>query len=273
MEPLAMSPSVFAILTALVEERAGLHYGLDSKDQFTDRVVARAVERGHDSLLDYYYNLRYDDPGGVELQALVESLVIHETYFFRELDQLEVVTDRLAALTREGRSARVWSAACATGEEPLSLAMLLAERDALEPTHIVATDISNRVLERARAGRHPPRSLRSEPPRRVVEPWLRRERDAVLVRRELIDRIEWRQLNLLDAEAVARLGTFDVILCRNVLIYFEEATGRRVVDQLIERLAPGGALFVGVSESLLRFGTSLSCEEKGGVFFYAKAAP
>jgi chemotaxis protein methyltransferase CheR len=269
MDRLPMTPAVFAILAALVEERAGLHYGLDSKDQFMDRVVARAVERGHDSLLDYYYQLRYDDPGGHELQALIESLVVHETYFFRELDQLEVVSDRLAARVRDGRSPRVWSAACATGEEPLSLAMLL---DALDATHIVATDISRRALERARSGRHSLRALRAEPPRGVASLWLRREHDAVIVRQDLVDRIEWRQVNLLDSAAVAALGTFDVILCRNVLIYFEDSVGRRVVDELIGRLLPDGALFVGISESLLRFGTTLSCLEQRGVFFYSKAS-
>lgn len=267
-----MTPAVFAILTALVEERAGLHYGPEARDTFTDRVVGRALERGHESLLDYYYALRYDDPGGEELQLLVESLVVHETYFFRELDQLEIACDLIAERVRRGARARVWSSACSTGEEPLSVAMLLAERGVLDQTTIVATDVSGRALDRARSGRHSPRSLRAEPPRAVAAAWLSRDGEAVVVRRDLVERIVWRRLNLLDDAAVASLGTFDVILCRNVLIYFAEATGRRVVDNLARRLGPGGALFVGVSESLLRFGTGLRWQERGGAFYYTRDA-
>lgn len=269
--PLDLPPAVFAILAGLIEERTGLHHGLDKRDLLAERATARALDRGLDSLLDYYYLLRYDDEEGHELQRLVESLVVQETYFFRELDQLEVAADLLAERAREQGRARAWSAACASGEEPLSLAMLLAERGVLDRVELVASDISARSLDRARQGRFGVRALRGPPPRHVMDPWVTREADRLVVRPELVARIDWRIVNLLAPPPLATLGGFDAIMCRNVLIYFTDETVRRVVDDLAARLVPGGALFAGVSESLLRLGSSLQWAERAGVYFYRTA--
>jgi chemotaxis protein methyltransferase CheR len=96
---------------------------------------------------------------------------------------------------------------------------------------------------------------------------------SVRIAPSLMEAIRWRVLNLIAPEQVAQIPPCDVILCRNVLIYFDDQTVLKVVQSLTERLRPGGALFVGVAESLLRFPTSLICEEQGGVFFYRKPVP
>lgn len=152
MSALPLRPQVFAILSSLIEERAGLHYGLDDIDMIADKLSTRAIDAGFESLLDYYYFLRYDESSKAELDALVDALVVNETYFFRELDPLKrVVSDLIQPLAASGARPRVWCAACSTGEEPLTLAMLLAERDLLDKVDIVASDISARALARARA--------------------------------------------------------------------------------------------------------------------------
>jgi chemotaxis protein methyltransferase CheR len=271
MAMLPMSAPVFAILSGFIEEKVGLHFGPDKADLVVDRVATRALECGFTSPLDYYYFLRYDDPGEVELQTLVASLVVHETFFFREFDQLELAATLLEARARTGVVPRVWSTACATGEEPLTLAMLLDERGLLRKVEVVATDLSERALARARGGTFPQRSLRAVPRPKLVDRWVRAKDDRLAVDPDLVDSIHWERLNLLDEAGVAALGTFDVILCRNVLIYFRDDTAKKVVQSLARRLEPEGALFVGVSESLLRFETSLRCEERAGAFFYRKA--
>ncbi|MFY1827181.1 CheR family methyltransferase [Myxococcus fulvus] len=272
MPSLPMSPQVFAILAALIEQRAGLHYSPEDRELMADKVSDRALEAGFDSLLDYYYFLRYDPAGPQALDSLVDSLLVHETYFFREAQPLVVlVEDVLVPQVRQGRKPRVWCAACSTGEEPLTLAMLLADRGALSGVEIVASDLSSRVLERARSGDHNLRSLRALPPG-VEGRWLERGVEGrVRVKSELVDAVQWKRINLVDEAAVARLGAFDAILCRNVLIYFQDDTARRVVQSLAGALKPRGQLLVGTSESLMRFGTALSCEERRGVFFYNKA--
>ncbi len=272
MTPAPLSPALYAILAALVEEHSGMHYAQDDFDIFSSKVAACALESGFESPLDYYYAIRYDDPNKRTLDALCDALVVNETYFFREADQLRALCDRfLAPLVSRGERPRVWCAAAATGEEPLSLAMLLEERGIRDMVEIVASDISQKALMRATVGFYGPRSFRAglTP---SLDRWFRRVDDRLVVDDALRTSIKWKRVNILDADAVATLGTFDAVLCRNVLIYFSEATVRRVVSILSRALHPSGHLLVGASESLLRFGTELRCEEHGGSFFYAKAA-
>jgi chemotaxis protein methyltransferase CheR len=201
------------------------------------------------------------------MTALIDALVVGETYLFRELPPLGLVASRLAAAVAAGRRPRVWCAACATGEEPHTLAMLLASRGLLAKVDLVASDISTASLLRARAGQFSRRAIRGPIPT-FASGWLEQSGDRVVVSPRLTQAIEWRRVNLVDDAAVAALGLFDLVLCRNVLIYFDDQTTRRVLRRLQGTLSPGGILVVGISESLLRFGTSLTCEEQEGVFFY-----
>ncbi len=271
MSGFELTPQLFAIFSALVESSSGLHYGPSERELFGTKLAAHAAELGFETLLDYYYRLRYDDPDKVELQRLNEALLVHETYFFRELAPVEILVDTYLreALAKRGRL-RVWSAACATGEEPYTLAMLLDDRGMLDRTEIVATDLSTAAIARAMAGRHSKRSIRGEPPE-LAGRYLERGPSHVTVAPRIRDAVRFRTLNLLDDTAVSALGSFDAILCRNVLIYFSDEQVVRVVDRLARALEPNGTLAVGVSESLLRFGTSLVCEERGSSFFYRRA--
>lgn len=271
MQPAANAQPLFAILSTLVETRAGLHYGPGERDLFLERASARATEAGFDSLLDYYYFLRYDPAGATETERLIDALVVNETFFFRELQPLLVLVNRLVApLVAKGRRPRIWSAACSTGEEPLTLAMLLADAGLLDKVEVVASDISTRVLERARAGRFSRRSLREVVEPRLVARWLKQDGNSVTIDSALCEAITWQQINLCEPESLPGPGTFDFILCRNVLIYFSDSTAARVIEGLTRALKPDGALFVGVSESLLRFGSSLVCEEIDQAFLYRK---
>jgi chemotaxis protein methyltransferase CheR len=271
MQSPALSAQVFAILGALIEEKTGLHYRPDDRALLADKLAPRLAEAGFETFLDYYYFLRYDAAGAGEIDSLVDALVVGETYLFRENDQLvamieEVIAPRVAA----GQRPRIWSAACATGEEPYSIAMLLASRGLLARTELVASDISPRALARARSGRLGRRALRHDPPRDVSGYFTRLETGELEMNPVIHRAVDFHRVSLIDADAIARLGAFDVILCRNVLIYFDDDTARRVIDGLTAALVPGGTLLVGVSESLLRLGTSLVSEERRGVFMYRR---
>lgn len=271
MAVLEMSPQVFSILTALIEEQIGLHYTAAERELLWYKVSSRATEAGFYSLLDYYYHLRYDDPSGVELAALTDALVINETYFFRELAALEqVIAVQVAPLCARKVKPRIWCAASSTGEEPLTLAMLLAERGLLEKVELIASDISQRALTRARSGLHSRRSLRDGHPTALAAKYLQLVPEGVRVDPSLGAAVQFRCLNLLDQSEMIKLGLFDLILCRNVLIYFRDERAQQVIKHLSAQLQPGGVLLVGVSESLLRFGTALACEEHAGSFFYRK---
>lgn len=272
----SLSPQLFVLLSSLVEERSGLHYASSEAPIFGEKVAARMSDAGFDSMLDYYYFLRYDPAGGTELGQLVDTLVVGETYMFRETDALRAAVEHVIAPAVQARGrARVWSAGCSTGEEPFTLAMLCAEAGHLANVEIVATDISERSLARARAGKLGIRSLRMLAPHHPAgaPPWMQRLAERYIadsvVAREIVAAIDFQQESLIGPAPERR--DLDLILCRNVLIYFRDDVVRAVVDMLSERLRPGGRLLVGTSESLLRFGTVLRCEERSGAFFYVKS--
>lgn len=272
MPHLVMSPQLFVLFSTLVEEASGILYGPQDQQVFASKLTDHALDLGFQSLLDYYYRLRYDDPTGNEMKRLVEMLVVHETYFFRELTPLLTIADHLASVVKTRGRARVWSAACASGEEPFTLAMLLDERGVLDQVEIVATDISAAVLARAQAGRHSPRSVRDGHPPAIVARYLEVSPQGVIVAPKIRAAVQFSRLNLIDTDAIAKLGQFDAVLCRNVLIYFRDERVLSVVENLAKALRRDGLLAVGVSESLLRAGTSLVCEERGGSFFYKRAS-
>lgn len=267
-----LSPQVFAILSALIEERIGIHYGPEERELLAEKLAPRLAERGLDSLLDYYYFLRYDPGADAEFALLVEALVVGETFFFREAAALEVlVDDFIPKLIRRGVRPRIWCAACATGEEPLTLAMLLDAAGLLDQVTVVASDISLRALARARAGMFFRRSLRALPAG-VVDRWLEPREDGMAVVPRIAAAVTWHRVNLVAEQEISALGSFDVIICRNVLIYFSDETIEKVIAFFARALNAGGRLLVGASESLLRFDSAFACEERAGAFFYRKEA-
>ncbi len=267
------TPALVQIFSALLEETAGIHYGPADREIFESKLLSHAEDAGFESLLDYYYRLRYDDPTGRVLTQLVEALVVHETYFFRELAPLvQLVDGHLTDVVRRHGRARVWSAACSTGEEPLTLAMLLDERNLLGRVEIVATDVSTRALSRAVSGRYGRRSVRDGHPTALAQRYLEVGELGVTITPRMIEAIKFAQLNLVDEQAVASIGAVDAVLCRNVLIYFRDQLASSIVERLGRSLASDGVLVVGIAESLMRFGTALRCEEREGCFFYRRAA-
>jgi chemotaxis protein methyltransferase CheR len=263
-----LSPQLFAVFAWLVEDATGLHYAPADRELFGSKLIAHAAERGHELLLDYYYRLRYDDEGGTELASLVEALLVHETYLFRELGSLtELVDSHLVPIVRARNRARVWSAACSTGEEPYTLAMLLDARGVLDAVEIIATDISPAVIERARLGKSRRRALHDDHPADLVARYTEVSAQGITVAPRIRNAVQFSTMNLVAPVAPA-FGVFDAILCRNVLIYFKDERILRVIARLAEHLSPDGLIAVGVAESLLRFGTRLVCEERGSSFFY-----
>jgi chemotaxis protein methyltransferase CheR len=267
-----MSPQLFAIFASLIEGECGVHYSPHDRDLLEAKLTSHASELGFDSLLDFYYRLRYDDPDGAAKRALIEALVVHETYFFRELPPLRaLVSEYLVPLIEHRRTPRVWSAACSTGEEPFTLAMLLDDCGLLGKVELVATDISDTVIAKAKLGQFGKRSLRDGHPVDLAQRYLDKTPRGVTLAPKIRDAVRFARVNLVDAEQVRALGAFDAILCRNVLIYMRDAQIARMLGELEMSLAPRGVIAVGVSESLLRFGTALRCEERGGAFFYRRA--
>ncbi|HTG37903.1 protein-glutamate O-methyltransferase CheR [Sphingomonas sp.] len=198
---------------------------------------------------------------GALADAVIEALLNHETSFFRDPGVLE---QALSALAARDRPIRIWSAGCATGQEPLSLAMLFAERGV--PVEIHATDVSSAAIARARAGRYSQFEVqRGLPIGRLVR-WFEPTGDDWCVRADLNERIRYRRHNLAGDPVLP--GGFDMILCRNVLMYFGLPMRRRVLDGLSDALRPGGLVLLGAGETVIGQSERLApCREWRG--FYA----
>ena len=244
----------YRVLCDLVREHSGLNFGEDSRFVVEKRVARRMAAVEAPSASAYVYELRR---GGAsdELTALVDELTTNETYFFREVGQLRALVDEIIPemrMRRNGRPVSVWSAGCASGEEPYTIAMMALEAGLVpgRDLHIYASDIAPSVLKRARRGVYRPASFRETP-----EPLQQKyfvEKDGVRrLRDDIKSHVDFIHLNLLDTERVALLGRMDVVICRNVIIYFDGDTKKRVIDLFYDRLHPGGYLLLGHSESLI----------------------
>ena len=272
-EALGLVGTVPPVFFDLIHERLGLVYEPHQFDQVADRLAPLILEKGATSFMDYYYLLKYSPDAGEWLKVM-DALAVQETYFWREIDQLRAVVRNvvpaLAAALR-GRPLRIWSIPCATGEEPLTLAMLLTEGGWFDraPIELRASDASPTAIARAERGRYGARAFRNLP-QEMRDKYFVEDDGGWSVVSSLRRRVSYDIVNLMDESQVARHAIAPIVFCRNVFIYFSDASIRRALS-VFERLMPSPAyLCVGASESLLRKSTAFELQEIGGSFMYVK---
>jgi chemotaxis protein methyltransferase CheR len=271
-----MEPVRFAaakLLRELIGERFGMQFDDNNMDIMIDKLSPLLIERGIDSLIDYYYVLKYDNPSN-EWDSVIDALTVRETFFWREFDQVRALVDVvMPKLAASGRPVRIWSAACATGEEPLTIAMALEQGGWFDriPIDIVASDASPAALAAARAGFYRERSFRALSPE-TRDRFFQSADGRWRVRPHIHERIQWRRVNLTVPSEIQTLATAPVIFCRNVFIYFSEAIIRQIAKVFADRMPRPGYLFLGAAESLLKFTTDFELEEISGAFVYVKEA-
>jgi chemotaxis protein methyltransferase CheR len=245
-----ISREEFGRFKAWAREMAGINLSDHKHALVMGRLACRLR---HHRLATYgdYFGLLHRREGAGEIQIAVDLLTTNETHFFREARHFELLQQRVIARHCGPRPLRVWSAACSSGEEPYSIAMTLAAGLGERPWEIVASDISTRVLDRARSGHYAMARAKTIPREHLAAYCLKGtgpQEGTFLVQEKLRNRIEFMQVNL--NAALPSLGEFDAIFLRNVMIYFDIATKREVVSRIVRRLRPGGLLFIGHSESL-----------------------
>lgn len=260
-----MSDEEFRLLRDQVYGHCGIFFEENSRFLLEKRLSKRIEKLSLTTYRDYYYYLRYDPHREQEFVELMDLLTTNETYFFREDFQLKAFTDEVlpecmaAKEARGERTLRIWSAGCSSGEEPYTLSMLLLEKRNLDGwrIEIVGTDISQRVLHQARKGVYGKSSFRA-----TDDSYLRKYFDEVegglRVNNAVRERVSLSQLNLFDANRLQVLGRMDIIFCRNVIIYFDQAAKRQVIDSFYRQLQGGGFLLLGHSESLMNISTAFT---------------
>lgn len=254
-----LSAADYELFRVLVYEKTGINLG-EQKQQLVRARLGKRLRAGKFKSYRAYYESVKADASGRELCALIDAISTNTTHLFRERQHFEFLTQTLRdwAGNRSWRAAndavRIWSAGCSSGEEPYSLAMTLDDALSMTPGvdwKILATDISIRMLERARAGVYETHRLGTVPDayrRRYLLP-AEEDRTASQIHPELRRRITFSRLNLITDRFPFRHG-FHFIFCRNVMIYFDRPTQKTLVDKFTAQLRPGGYLVIGHSESL-----------------------
>lgn len=276
-----LSEEEFRLLRDFIHERFGIYFEESQKGSLRSRLQGRVASLDLLSFEDYYQYLRFGPQRTDELQRVISHLTNNETYFFREMAQLQVFGDHVLKRLKERKAAsgdrrlRVLSAGCSTGEEPYSLAMILYDSGQFFwnwVVQVVGLDVDPLALEKARRATYFHNSFRSVEPALIERHFVKR--GAGLEVREAIRRlVQFRQGSILDRESYAGLAPLDAVLCRNVLIYFSEAAIRRVVSHFLELLAPGGFLLLGHAESLSRVTDAFTPIRFKGAMVYEKPAP
>jgi chemotaxis protein methyltransferase CheR len=256
-----LAPAVFRLLRDVVNAYSGLHFGDDDLPVFERRLSGRMAVLELESFAEYYKYLRLSPRGREELEEVVDLLTTKETYFFRQDYQLRAFSEELlpslAAAYHAERRLSIWSAGCSTGEEAYTLAILVHESGLFDgwDVRIIGSDISRRNVSAARRGIYQAASFRVMSEARMRSYFA--ESDAGLQVVDSIRRLcHFGRVNLLEEGSAAIVGVTNAVFCRNVLIYFDLRSRRRVIDNLYDRLAPDGYLLLGHSESLLNVSTA-----------------
>jgi chemotaxis protein methyltransferase CheR len=270
---LALPEGTTALIRSLINERTGMNFDNGKSDLLIEKLSPLVIERGFGSYLDYYYLLKYDPAARAEWLNVMNALSVQETYFWREFDQVRALVQTLVSQwqARGNSTLRIWSAACATGEEPLTIAMALNEAGWFERAsiEIVASDASSKAIDRAVRGVYRERAFRNFP-LHLRDRYFERDGSDWRVRSDIHSRVRWEVANLIDEDQISRLAVADFIFCRNVFIYFSESAIRRVVRSFASFIRPPGYLFVGAAESLIRLTTDFNLTEIDDAFVYVK---
>ncbi|UXH44644.1 protein-glutamate O-methyltransferase CheR [Rossellomorea vietnamensis] len=245
-----------------VKRKTGIDLSLYKEAQMKRRLTALYEKKGYGSFQEFFGALNRDRE---EMEGFLDRMTINVSEFFRNYKRWEILeTKILPRLLSENPSLRVWSAACSTGEEPYTLSMMLSKYMALSNGSITATDIDKNALQRAMNGVYPERSL-SELPEEMKKVHFTQEGPLFKLKDEVKRTVNFKQQNLLSDPFE---GKYDLIVCRNVMIYFTEEAKNLLYHKFNHSLKPGGVLFVGSTEQI--FNPSQYGFETEDTFFYKK---
>ena len=270
-----MTSADFAVIAAFLKDRSGLIITQDKTYLLETRLAAILRDHKLAGLPGLADHLRKPGPSAVK-NSVVDAMTTNETSFFRDSHPFDTmrqsVVPGLIERRASTRALRIWSAACSTGQEPYSLAMMLKDNFPILAgwkVEIIATDLSPTVLDRAREGLYSSFEVQRGLPIQMLIRHFDQEEPYWRIKREIRQTVSFRPLNLL--EDFSSLGQFDIVLCRNVLIYFDQPTKMRILRDIARRLSPDGAFLLGGAESVFGLCDSLSAlPGLKGVYGHAK---
>jgi chemotaxis protein methyltransferase CheR len=252
-----LSDDVFNKLKELIYGISGIFFSEQKKYLLETRLSKRLSVLNLSNFEDYYNFLKYSPDKNREIKELLNSITTNETSFYRDMPQLQVFVDILKQVVQPGTSCaskkvRIWSAACSTGEEPYTLALLIKENmfSSNIKFEITGSDISEQVLDSARKGVYGSYTLRNATQAVLSKYFDKIGGDLYEIKDEIKKMTSFHNVNLMDSKEVKNLNEFDIVLCRNVIIYFDIESKKKSIENIYGSLKTGGYLFLGHSESL-----------------------
>ncbi len=250
-----MSPDDFTYLSTLLKERSGLVLTKEKVYLLESRLTPLARKKGYETLDDLITEVRLR-PQEMMLREITEAMTTNESFFFRDNTPFDIFKNNILPALREAKKStkhlRIWCAAASTGQEPYSLAMILKEQGQMWADwkiEIVGTDISQQVLDKAKSGLYSQFEVQRGLPIKMLMKYFQQVGEMWQIDSALRGMVVFKEFNLL--ESFSLLGKFDVIYCRNVLIYFDQETKGKVLERIRGSLSADGALFLGAAETVL----------------------
>lgn len=275
-ESIRISDETFRLLRDFIKNHCGLYFDDGSKFLLEKRLSKRVENHRLKNFEDYYHLLMYDKKRDEELTSVIDILTVNETYFFRELSQLKAFHDEIIPeiieRKKDKKRLRIWSAGCSTGEEPYTLAMLILEKNIMPEweVEILGSDINQRVLHVARRGVYKKNAFRNTEEYYIKKYFIEEGGGNYRIADSVREVVNYSFLNLLDPFKVRFVGEMDVIFCRNVIIYFDLETKKRVMESFYDRLTEEGYLLLGHSESLMNISTAFVLKHLKNDLVYQK---
>ena len=272
-----LSKENFAKMGEFIYRKSGIYLEDDKHfDKLNKYIAKRSVELGFDNFRKYFFKLRFDDKSGEEFQELMNAITVNETYFFREKDQFEVLVNRilpeLHSRMPSSKPLRILSSPCSTGEEPYSMILHIVEEGNVveeRDIEVVGIDIDSSVIKKAKSGKYTDRSVHAIP-KNILNKWFKKKTLGYELSDELQGTVDFQVANVFDKTQMRKLGKFDVIFSRNMLIYFDDASRKEVAMTFYDMLNPGGYVLLGHAEYMSRIVSVFSAKKIDNTLIYQK---
>ncbi len=267
----------FQKLGEYIYRKTGIFLEVDKHyDKVAKYIDTRCAAIEAESFRKYFYKLRFEDKSGDEFQALVNAITVNETYFYREKEQFEVLVERLLPELHAKRPSkqpiRILSAPSSTGEEPYSIVLHILEEGRIveeRDIEIVGIDIDSTVIEKAQRAKYSERSVHAIPPT-VLRKWFNAGKLGYELIDDLIGTVDFKVVNVFDKEQMRKLGKFDIIFSRNMLIYFDDASRKEVAMMFYDMLNPEGYVLLGHAEYMSRITSVFKAKKIDSTLIYQK---
>ena len=272
-----LSKENFAKIGEFIYRKSGIYLEEDKHyEKLAKYIDVRSKELGFDNFRKYFFKLRFDDKSTDEFQELMNAITVNETYFFREKDQFEVLVNRILPELHKSmpknKPLRILSSPCSTGEEPYSMILHIVEEGSVveeRDIEVVGIDIDSTVIEKAKKAKYTERSIHAIP-KDVLNKWFKKRTLGYDLGEDLQGTVDFQVANVFDKTQMRKLGKFDVIFSRNMLIYFDDASRKEVAMTFYDMLNPGGYVLLGHAEYMSRIVSVFKAKKIDSTLIYQK---